>query len=34
MTAAHDIAIFIRVVDLGSFAAVAKERGLTPSAIS
>src|SRR3982750_2075759 len=34
MTAAHDIAIFIRVVDLGSFAAVAKETGLTPSAIS
>jgi DNA-binding transcriptional LysR family regulator len=34
MTAAHDIAIFIRVVDLGSFAAVAKEKGLTPSAIS
>jgi DNA-binding transcriptional LysR family regulator len=34
MTAADDIAIFIRVVDLGSFAAVAKERGLTPSAIS
>ena len=34
MTAADDIAIFIRVVDLGSFAAVAKETGLTPSAIS
>jgi DNA-binding transcriptional LysR family regulator len=34
MNPAHDIAIFIRVVDLGSFAAVAKESGLTPSAIS
>ncbi|XIA67007.1 LysR family transcriptional regulator [Bradyrhizobium sp. TZ2] len=34
MHAAHDIATFIRVVDLGSFAAVATESGLTPSAIS
>ena len=34
MNPAHDIATFIRVVDLGSFAAVAKESGLTPSAIS
>ncbi len=34
MKPAHDIAIFVRVVDLGSFAAVAEEAGLTPSGVS
>ena len=34
MYPAHDIATFLRVIDLGSFAAVAAESGLTPSAIS
>jgi DNA-binding transcriptional LysR family regulator len=34
MNPSHDIAVFIRVVDLGSFAAVAKEANLSPSAVS
>jgi DNA-binding transcriptional LysR family regulator len=34
MNPSHDIAVFIRVVDLGSFAAVAREASLSPSAVS
>ena len=34
MNPSDNIAVFIRVVDLGSFAAVAKEAGLSPSAVS
>ena len=34
MTPSHDLSIFVRTADLGSFAAVAGEIGLTPSAIS
>lgn len=34
MNPAHDIAIFVRVVDLGSFAAVAEEMRLTPTGVS
>jgi DNA-binding transcriptional LysR family regulator len=34
MIPADELSIFVRTVDLGSFAAVASETGLTPSAIS